>query len=171
MSSFNTKEKLTITDLSNLSTKSIIPNKSWIVKLSNQKIGTLYKTANGYTLLNNGNTINLDTNFDFSSLSGMVEFPTKEAKTESSDNAETTLKDAVYNKLYNVRYKLYTFTKTPESKCKFCVGYFLTWDNNQLMVEHCPKYIKIKKYPFYGPFNTQYEAEQFLSDLSKNDTN
>jgi hypothetical protein len=157
----------------NTRTKELIPNQSWIVQSDGEKIGTLYKKPSGYILYQNGLEIHLGKKPVLQS--GVVITIDKPTKKDSVKTTEKTVYGVPcdcepHNQLYNVRHQVPVYTKTIDSKCQYCAGYYVILDNGQYKIEFCPKYIRIQRHTFYGPFDSHDQSHEFLKSII-NETN
>jgi hypothetical protein len=72
-----------------------------------------------------------------------------------------------YNPLFNVQRKLPLFTKSQASKSLYCAGYYTIKFDKGWVKSFCPKKITLERYPYKGPFKTDLEMKQVLSNVSK----
>ncbi len=150
--------------------KPIVEGKFWIVEQNGVKIGTLHKKE--------GNK------FMLSSQEGQSFFGKKEelikafGKEFFSNKIKTTVSPTVpnevhgypsscqpYNPMYNVQKKLPLFTKSPASKSLYCAGYYIIRFDKGWVKSFCPKLITIERYENRGPFKTELEMKQVLSNV------
>jgi hypothetical protein len=69
-----------------------------------------------------------------------------------------------YNSMYDVRNKLPLFTKSNASKSLYCAGYYTIQFNKGWVKSFCPKLITLERNPYKGPFKTEFEMKQVLSN-------
>jgi hypothetical protein len=69
-----------------------------------------------------------------------------------------------YNPMYNVQKRLPLFTKSQASKSLYCAGYYIIKFNKGWVKSFCPKLITIERYENKGPFRTELEMKQVLSN-------
>ena len=154
-------------------TKALIPNKCWLVETNGKKIGTLYRELQGFSFHSGGKKIILDNSLKVSQ-DLTIEIPeyTPEVQSAVSTNSvhgyPTSSKP--FNGVYSIREKLPIYTASANSKSKLCAGYYLVLENEKWQKYFCPKLIKIHRYKYHGPFNTNDELEFKLNNLS-NETN
>ena len=60
------------------------------------------------------------------------------------------------------------FSKSKKSKSLYCAGYFIIRFNKGWVKSFCPKLITIERYENKGPFRTELEMRQELSNANKN---
>jgi hypothetical protein len=149
--------------------KPIVDGKFWIVEKDGEKIGTLSKKENN--------------KFVLSSKDGSSFFGKKEEiiKAFGKDFFQTKIKTTVsnesirdvygyptschpYNPMFNVQKKLPLFTKSPDSKSLYCAGYYIIRFDKGWVKSFCPKLITIERYENKGPFKTELEMKQVLSN-------
>jgi hypothetical protein len=69
-----------------------------------------------------------------------------------------------HKSMYNIRKKLPLFTKSNQSKSLFCAGHYVIKFPKNWVRSFCPKLITIERYPYSGPFKTEDEAKEALSN-------
>jgi hypothetical protein len=150
-----------------LHAKPIIDNKFWIVEKDGAKFATLRK--------------NEDDRFVMSNESGVKIYQTKVELTrefgakiiKEADDAEpnevhgyaTSTKP--HNAMFDVKRKLPLFTKSEDSKSLYCAGYYVIRFDKGWVKSFCPKLITLQRYEYQGPFKTELEMKQVLSNVSK----
>jgi len=152
--------------------KPIIPEKFWIVEQSGEKIATLRK--------------NEDNRFVLSNATGMKIYETKESLTKQfgknffiakiikeADDAHScevhgyATSTEPHNAMFDIRRKLPLFTKSDDSKSLYCAGYYVIKFEKGWVKSFCPKLITLQRYEYQGPFKTELEMKQVLSNVSK----
>ena len=73
-----------------------------------------------------------------------------------------------YNPMFNVQKKLPLFTKSGASKSLYCAGYYTIKFDKGWVKSFCPKLITIERYEYRGPFKTELEMKQALSNAKSN---
>jgi hypothetical protein len=149
--------------------KPIIEGKYWIVEQNGEKIGTLQKKENNKFMLSGK---------DGSSFFGKKE---ELLKAFGKDFFGSKIKTSIssqevrdvhgyptschpYNPMYNVQKKLPLFTKSSDSKSLYCAGYYTIKFDKGWVKSFCPKLITIERYENRGPFKTELEMKQVLSN-------
>jgi len=149
--------------------KPIVDGKFWIVEQNGEKIGTLSKKENNRFVLSSK---------DGSSFFGKKEEIIKAfGKDFFQAKIKTTMSNEVvrdvysyptschpYNPMFNVQKKLPLFTKSPDSKSLYCAGYYVIRFDKGWVKSFCPKLITIERYENKGPFKTDLEMKQVLSN-------
>ena len=155
-----------------LQAKPIIPNKFWIVERDGNKFATLRK--------------NEDDRFVMSNESGVKIFNSKESLTkeygksffvakivqEATDSPKEEVhgystSTVPHNAMFDIRKKLPLFTKSSDSKSLYCAGYYVIKFDKGWVKSFCPKLITLQRYEYQGPFKTEIEMKQVLSNVSK----
>ena len=67
--------------------------------------------------------------------------------------------------MYDVRKKLPLFTKSNASKSLYCAGYYVIKFNKGWVKSFCPKVITLERNEYKGPFKTEFEMKQVLSNV------
>ena len=158
--------------MTDLHAKPIIDEKFWIVERNGSKFATLRK--------------NEDNRFVMSNEAGIRIFETKEILTEEfgkdfflakivkeADNAHPnevhgySTSTEPHNPMFDIQRKLPLFTKSEDSKSLYCAGYYVIRFEKGWVKSFCPKLITLQRYEFQGPFKTEIEMKQVLSNVSK----
>jgi hypothetical protein len=152
--------------------KPLIPNKSWLLETDGLKIGTLSKERSSYSILKNGTKITVGTVKDVKEKLGIVFYDTvKISKADSKEFAvyEFPCGSKPYGSVYDIRKRLPIYAKSTKSKSQYCAGYYVIKFRKGWVKSFCPKLITLDRYPFQGPFKTETEMKQALTNLSKKD--
>ena len=149
--------------------KPIIDDKFWIVEIDGIKCATLRK--------------NEDNRFVMSNEEGMEIFKNKKSILERFGNnffiSKTLEKKeqellevhgfptstVPHNSMFDVKKKLPLFTKSKESKSLYCAGHYLVRFDKGWVKSFCPKLITLQRYDFKGPYKTELEQKQVLSNV------
>jgi hypothetical protein len=151
--------------------KPIVHEKFWIVEEDGERVGTLRKQENN--------------KFMFSSKLGEKYFSKKDELTKlfgkeffSKTNITATISASTvrdvhgyptscypYNPVFNVQKKLPLFTKSESSKSLYCAGYYTIKFEKGWVKSFCPKLITIERYDYHGPFKSELEMKQVLSNV------
>jgi hypothetical protein len=158
--------------MTDLHAKPIIDNKFWIVEKDGEKFATLRKDEENRFVLSNLSGIKIFNNKkEITNEFGKNFFVAKILK-ESNTNQLTEVHgfqaSAVpHNSMYDIKRKLPLFTKSVDSKSLYCAGYYIIRFDKGWVKSFCPKLITLQRYPFKGPFKTDLEMKQALSNVSK----
>ena len=152
--------------------KPIIENKFWIVEKNGTKFATLRKNEDNRFVMSNELGIQVyDNKESLTKKFGKEFFIAKIIK--EADNA---LPNEVHgfgtsaephNAMYDIKRKLPLFTKSPDSKSLYCAGFYVIKFEKGWVKSFCPKLITLQRYEYQGPYKTELEMKQVLSNVSK----
>jgi len=156
----------------NIKAKPIVDGKFWIVEENGEKIGVLHKKENNKFMLSSKGTEKYFSKKDeLTKLFGKEFFETKIKSTVSTTSIKEVYgfpsSSTPYNVLFNIQKKLPLFTKSKSSKSLYCAGYYTIKFEKGWVKSFCPKLITLQRYEFKGPFKTELEMKQVLSNVSK----
>jgi hypothetical protein len=152
--------------------KPLIPNKSWLLETNGLKIGTLNKERSSYSILKDGKKINVGSVKDVKEKLGVIfaEIPTvKKIEDPGYTVYDFPCGSKPFGSVYNIRKKLPIYAKSTKSKSLYCAGYYVIKFRKGWVKSFCPKLITLERYSFQGPFKTEIEMKQMLTNLSKKD--
>jgi hypothetical protein len=155
--------------------KTLIPNKEWILKNEGEKIGTIAKIKKGYNFLKKGNQLQYKSIDEIRENFGIeITLPTNQQKL-SSNGAPYHIynfpcSSPPFDDVYNVKKKLPLFAKSLKSKSRYCAGYYIIKFRKGWVKSFCPKLITLERYKFVGPFKTEQEMKTMLNMVNKNET-
>lgn len=155
-----------------LHAKPIIENKFWIVEKDGEKFATLRKIEDERFVLSNETGIQIYNNKEsLTRQFGKNFFIAKIVK-----EAHGSLPNEVHgyptsvephNAMFDIQRKLPLFTKSSDSKSLYCAGYYVIHFEKGWVKSFCPKLITLQRYEYRGPFKTELEMKQVLSNVSK----
>ena len=150
----------------------IIPEKFWIVEQAGVKLATLRKNEENRFVMSNVEGVKIyDTAQSLTKEFGKDFFVAKIVKEADSakDNEVQgfTTSCAPHNGMYDIRRKLPLFTKSDDSKSLYCAGYYVIKFEKGWVKSFCPKLITLQRYEYKGPFKTDIEMKQVLSNVGK----
>lgn len=158
--------------MTDLHAKPIIDNKFWIVEKDGAKFATLRKSDDDRFVLSNETGIKIyDTKESLTKQFGKDFFVAKIIK-EADDNQPNEVhgystSTPPHNAMFDIKRKLPLFTKSGDSKSLYCAGYYVIRFDKGWVKSFCPKLITLQRYEFRGPFKTELEMKQVLSNVSK----
>lgn len=153
----------------NLKAKPIVDGKFWIVEEDGEKVAILHKKENnkfmlsskeGEVYFNRKDELTKRFGKDFFLVSDKVKITHEEVR----DVYEYPTSCRPYNPLFNVQRKLPLFTKSQASKSLYCAGYYTIKFDKGWVKSFCPKLITVERYPTKGPFKSELEMKQVLSN-------
>jgi len=152
-------------------TKVLIPNKEWLVKKGEFKIGSISKQKKGYTFNKNGRSIPFSDLNDIKSQFGIIKLDeTMKKSTDTITNKsiyDYPCSSKPFEPVYSVREKLPLFAKSNKSKSQYCAGYYVIRFRKGWVKSFCPKLITLERYPYHGPFKTEQEMKSMLNTINK----
>lgn len=158
--------------MTDIHAKPIIKDKFWIVEENGMKIATLRKNEDNRFVMSNETGIKIyDNKIDLTKEFGKDFFVAKIIK-ESHDAQPNEIHGystsvEPHNAMFDIRRKLPLFTKSSDSKSLYCAGYYVIHFEKGWVKSFCPKLITLQRYEYKGPFKTELEMKQVLSNVSK----
>lgn len=153
-----------------IQTKTILKNKFWIVEENNNKVGTLTWNDDKFVLSSKEGVSFFDNKKQLEKTLG-VKITEKQASEQKSDITKEVYNYPTsctpYNEMYDVKRKLPLFTKSAKSKSLYCAGYYIIRFDKGWVQSHCPKLITLERYDFKGPYKTEIEMRQELSNAKR----
>lgn len=153
--------------------KVLIPNKEWLLRNEQEKIGTITKAKKGYAFLHKGITVNLTTLNEIKSQFGITSFDenTKKNKVDTLNKVYTIYdfpcSSAPFEPMYSIKEKRPLYTKSAKSKSQYCAGHYIIKFKKSWVKSFCPKLITLERNVYHGPFKTEYEVRVMLATLNK----
>jgi hypothetical protein len=152
--------------------KPIIDDKFWIVERGGEKFATLRKNEDNRFILSNEAGIRIfDTKESITRQYGKDFFVAKIVReADNSNECEVhgyPSSTSPHNPMFDIRKKLPLFTKSEDSKSSYCAGYYIIRFDKGWVKSFCPKLITLQRYEYQGPFKTELEMKQRLSNVSK----
>jgi hypothetical protein len=158
--------------MNDIHAKPVIENKFWIVEKDGTKFATLRKNEDNRFVMSNELGVQIyDNKESLTKKFGKEFFVAKIVK--EADNA---LPNEVHgfassaephNAMYDIKRKLPLFTKSKDSKSLYCAGYYVIKFDKGWVKSFCPKLITLQRYEYQGPFKTDLEMKQVLSNVAK----
>lgn len=159
-------------ETSMMQAKPIIADKFWIVEENGNKLATLRKNEDDRFVMSNETGVKIyDNKESLTKQFGEDFFVAKIIK--DSDNSEPNVihgygtSTTPHNAMFDIKRKLPLFTKSPDSKSLYCAGFYVIKFDKGWVKSFCPKLITLQRYPYKGPFKTEIEMKQVLSNVSK----
>jgi hypothetical protein len=158
--------------MTDLHAKPVIENKFWIVEKDGEKFATLRKSDDNRFVMSNETGIKIyDTRKSLTDQFGKDFFVAKiikEAMNAPIQEVHGYPSSCIpHNPMYDIKRKLPLFTKSQDSKSVYCAGYYVIRFDKGWVKSHCPKLITLQRYEYQGPFKTELEMKQRLSNVSK----
>lgn len=151
--------------------KPIIDGKFWILEDGDTKVGTLQKDeSDKFVMLSKNNRSIFKDMKSIEKKFGKNFFIS--AKTIQQPKLENEIYDfptncEPHNPMYDLKKKLPLFTKSNASKSVYCAGYYAIKFDKGWVRSFCPKLITVQRYEYKGPFRTELELRQVLSNANR----
>jgi hypothetical protein len=152
----------------NTISKVLIPNKEWIIKDGDKKIGSLAKNKKGYSFLRSGHRVDIKSIKDIGIIS-LDAMPKIKYEVEPASYAiyNYPCSSKPFGPVYNVKDKLPLYAKSAKSKSQYCAGFYVIQFRKGWVKSFCPKLITLERYPYHGPFKTEQEMKTMLNTINK----
>ena len=154
--------------------KVLIPEKEWLIRNGEEKIGSIFKVKKGYVVLHKGQAIPFKDLADVKSAIGiaMFEESLKKVKKDMDKATEYVIydypcKSKPHDPLFNVQKKLPLYTKRLKSKSQHCAGHYIIKFRKGWVKSFCPKLITLERYPYQGPWKTEEESRVALKKANQ----
>jgi len=151
-----------------IETKELIPDKEWILKKEDKKIGSITKAKKGFSFLINGKKYSIN---DLDSLKIVIPKKTVESKIHIEDKGffiyDYPCSSKPFFPIFNIKKRLPIFAKSSKSKSLFCAGHYIIKFRKGWVKSFCPKMITLERYPYKGPFKTDMEVKHELLKVNK----
>jgi ribosomal protein S17E len=139
--------------------KPVIPNRYWILKQDNRKVGQIEADDSGVTVkiqnrVAGYKTIRMasrEANIEFTKLSS--------AKPVTNQVHGYEVTGRVYNPVWDVKHRLPLFTRDTKSKSWYAAGWYMVKQHRAWKAVQNPKLITLQRYQYQGPFHTQQQEE------------
>lgn len=145
-----------------LEAKPVVKNKFWIVEREGQKVATIQATPNGVVFVD-GQRREQFVNIKLLSAKYNIKVARGSAGTKTAVKSYEIYgfptNSKPYNQVYDVRKRLPYFTKNSKSKSYYCAGFYAIKFNDEWGTHFCPKSITVNRYPHFGPYRSQTEAD------------
>lgn len=158
--------------MNTLHAKSIIDDKFWIVEKDGEKFATLRKNEDDRFVLSNKTGVKTFKNKkeilrQYGKNFFVVNIVEEAADAEPNDVHGFPACVPPQNAMFDIQKKLPLFTKSKDSKSLYCAGYYTIRFEKRWVKSFCPKLITLQRYDYRGPFKTELEMKQVLSNVSK----
>jgi hypothetical protein len=144
-----------------------ISNDFWVVQFNGKKIGNINVRPTGVELTK-GAQVELFEHLEDISNKYPIEFVAVAPAPINTTNQvlEYPTKTPAHNCEFDVPHQLPLYTLEPDSRSKFCAGYYIVNIHQQKWKKvWCPKFITLKRNAYYGPFKTAHEQQHCWSQI------
>lgn len=156
--------------MSDIHAKPVIDGKFWIIENGVNRVGTLQRDeTNKFILVSNKQKEIFKDIKTLEKQFGKNFFvtATTQPKTQNNEIYGYPTNCSPHNPMYDIKRKLPLFTKSDASKSVYCAGYYAIRFDKGWVRSFCPKLITIQRYENKGPFKTELELRQVLSNVSR----
>ena len=158
--------------MSTLKAKPIIENKFWVVEMDGEKFATLRKNDENMFVMTNEQLFEIYKNKESITKKYGKDFFVAKIVREANDSKPLEVHGfptsvLPHNSMFDIRRKLPLFSKSDDSKSLYCAGHYIIKFDKGWVKSFCPKLITLQRYPFQGPFKTEFETKQVLSNAPK----
>jgi hypothetical protein len=158
--------------MTDLHAKPIIDNKFWIIEKDGEKVATLRKDEDNRFVMSNQLGIKIyDNKKSLTDQFGKDFFVAKIVQesrcAQPNEIHGYSCSTTPHNAMFDIKRKLPLFTKSEDSKSLYCAGYYVIRFDKGWVKSFCPKLITLQRYEYQGPFKTEIEMKQVLSNVSK----
>jgi hypothetical protein len=144
--------------------KPVIPDRYWILKQNDRKVGQIEATDNGVVVkiqnrVAGYKTIKMasrDANIEFTKLASAAK-----AVINQVHGFEVT--GRVYNPVWDVKHRLPLFTRDTKSKSWYAAGWYMVKQHRAWKAVQHPKLITLQRYMYQGPFHSKEQANESVS--------
>jgi hypothetical protein len=146
------------------STKVLVPNKEWLIKAKDSKIGSISKNKKEYIFYRHGQAMKFNSLSEITTKFGITSFDTTQYKKNYDFTGTMSVygypcSTKPYDPMYSIKDRIPVFTKVPKSKSCYCAGYYIINFKNTWIKSFCPKLITLRRYPHQGPFKTEIDMD------------
>jgi hypothetical protein len=139
--------------------KPVIPNRYWILKQDNRKVGQIEADDSGVTVKIQNRVAGYKT-IKMASREANIEFTKlSSAKPVTNQVHGFEVTGRVYNPVWDVKHRLPLFTRDTKSKSWYAAGWYMVKQHRAWKAVQNPKLITLQRYQYQGPFHTQQQAE------------
>ncbi|MEN6291701.1 MAG: hypothetical protein ABFD07_06765 [Methanobacterium sp.] len=158
--------------MNDIHAKPIIDNKFWIVEKDGLKFATLRKDEEDRFVMSNEAGVRIYKTKDSLTSQFGKDFFVANIIRDSDDALPNEIhgyptSTSPHNAMFDIKRKLPLFTKSNDSKSLYCAGYYVIKFDKGWVKSFCPKLITLQRYDYQGPFKTELEMRQVLSNVSK----
>jgi hypothetical protein len=144
--------------------KPVIPDRYWILKQNDRKVGQIEATDNGLVVKIQNRVAGYKT-IKMASREADIEF------TKLASGAKAVINQVhgfevtgrVYNPVWDVKHRLPLFTRDTKSKSWYAAGWYMVKQHRAWKAVQHPKLITLQRYTYQGPFHSKEQANESVS--------
>jgi len=141
--------------------KPVIPDRYWILRDQDQKIGNIEADDMGYSVVIHGNARRF-TDIPMIAKTFGVDFENISVTTDSEPKQSVhgyPTEALAYNALWDVKRQIPLWTTEPRSKSWHAAGWYRVRQHRSWRVVFCPKLILLDRYEYQGPYVSREQAK------------
>jgi hypothetical protein len=144
--------------------KPVIPDRYWILKQNDRKVGQIEATDNGVVVKIQNRVAGYKT-IKMASCEANIEFTKLASATKSVTNQVHgyEVSGRVYNPVWDVKHRLPLFTRDTKSKSWYAAGWYMVKQHRAWKAVQHPKLITLQRYAYQGPFHSKEQANESVS--------
>lgn len=142
--------------------KPVVPDRYWILKEDDRKIGNIESDGNGFTVKIN-NQVTTFSNLGKIKQLADIDFESIDRTPKTHNEYEVygyATSSRPYNSVYDVKHQVPLWTRDDKSKSWYAAGWFAIQQGRQRVTAFCPKLITLQRYSYLGPFKTEEQASE-----------
>lgn len=158
--------------MTELHAKPIIDDKFWVVEKDGNRYATLRKDEENRFVMSNETGIKIFKNKEsltkqFGKDFFVAKIIKKAKNSEPNEVHGYPTSVHPHNSMFDIKRKLPLFTKSEDSKSLYCAGHYIIKFDKGWVKSFCPKLITLQRYEHRGPFRSESDLKQVLSNESK----
>jgi hypothetical protein len=137
--------------------KPVIPDRYWILRDQDRKIGNITVTDQGYAV-RIGDHVDTFKNLRSLKQKVSVDFEKLKISPQRGPGREVhgyPTSETAYNATFDVQQQLPLWTRERDSRSWYAAGYYQINQNGRWKTVFCPKLILLKRYQYQGPFRDE----------------
>jgi hypothetical protein len=144
--------------------KPVIPDRYWILKQNDRKVGQIEATDNGVVVKIQNRVAGYKT-IKMASRDADIEFTKLASAAKAVPNQVHGYEVAgrVYNPVWDVKHRLPLFTRDTKSKSWYAAGWYMVKQHRAWKAVQNPKLITLQRYTYQGPFHSKEQANESVS--------
>lgn len=141
--------------------KPVIPDRYWILKQNNHKVGEIEAGEHGVTVKIQGQARGYKT-IRMASRDANIKFepPVAPPPTLANQVHGYEVTGRVYNPVWDVKHRLPLFTRDTKSKSWYAAGWYMVKQHRAWRAVQHPKLISLQRYQYQGPFHSKEQANE-----------
>jgi hypothetical protein len=144
--------------------KPVIPDRYWILKQNDRKVGQIEATDNGVVVKIQNRVAGYKT-IKMASRDADIEFTKLASAAKAAINQVHgyEVSGKMYNPVWDVKHRLPLFTRDTKSKSWYAAGWYMVKQHRAWKAVQHPKLITLQRYAYQGPFHSKEQANESVS--------